>query len=224
MKPLRTYEAILFDLDGTLLEETTASVIALEKWAEELSVPADPDRWLTIESRWFLAYERGETTHIGQRHGRIRDYLNQPELTDSQADRLMKQFYVHYVAATSAYPDAQPALAAALRSPAKVGILTNDAAELQTAKMRVANLWDDRIIMLAAKELGAVKPNRECYDLALDILNVAGSTTILIGDNIINDVTAAITAGLDAIYLNRHNAPVETADFPVIQSLNQLVW
>ena len=90
--------------------------------------------------------------------------------------------------------------------------------------MRVANLWDDRIIMLAAKELGAVKPNRECYDLALDILNVAGSTTILIGDNIINDVTAAITAGLDAIYLNRHNAPVETVDFPVIQSLNQLVW
>ncbi len=52
------YRTILFDLDGTLLEETTASTIALQKWSKQLGLPADIDRWLAIEHKWFLAYEK----------------------------------------------------------------------------------------------------------------------------------------------------------------------
>lgn len=221
MKPLSYYQTILFDLDGTLLEETTASSIALEKWSNDIGEPVDVQRWLDIEHQWFLAYERGETTHEGQRYGRIREYLRRPELTDDEARELMEQFFVYYIAASKAYPDAHAALTMALGSSAKVGILTNGAAELQSSKMRAAKLWDDRLVMLAAKELGVVKPNPECYDLVLQLVD---GPVIMIGDNLINDVTAPIAAGMDAIYLNRHGTPTANTDFPVISSLDELIW
>ncbi len=216
------YQAILFDLDNTLIDDHHATRTALPIWAKQIGAPNDPDHWLKVEHFWYHAYERGEVSHLGQGYARIRSYLRDPSLSDAEAAELLDQFLIPYIAAATAFPDAPAALETALATTAKVGILTNGTREMQIQKMTQAGLWDDRLTMLAARELGVGKPNRECYHRALSLIDVPTNQAILIGDSVENDVRGALDAGLDAIHLNRIGAP--NSEFPTITSLDELVW
>ena len=49
--------AILFDLDDTLIDHTSAAHNAAAAWARELGLPGDQtDRWFAIERQHFAAY------------------------------------------------------------------------------------------------------------------------------------------------------------------------
>lgn len=221
MKPLSEYAAILFDLDGTLVDDSQNSRIACAQWAAEIGVPAEPERWVAIEQKWFAAYERGEVTHTGQRYARMREYLRDDSLSEDQCLALLDKFLVHYLAASTAYPDAHEALLRALETGRQVGILTNGATNLQTKKMQAARLWSDSLTMFAAKELGVPKPNPAVYQRVQEALGMSPGEIILIGDHPVNDFLAAQEAGWSAILLDRHG---HHPQHPSIASLAQLPW
>lgn len=230
LPPLSSFRAILFDLDNTLLDHDHAAHFGVIDWSRTLGIAADPARWAAIERKYFLAFERGELSHDQQRYMRIREYLNRPELTDSQAGELFSDYISRYRKALIQIPFAAQTLAKALTlvdaGNVTVGILTNGASALQKQKMQVAGLWDDRLVMLAAKELGSAKPNLQCYTRALTAINIAPQDAIVIGDDLNNDVVGPLSAGLSAIYFARDgkNSAAAPPEVPVISQLAELVW
>lgn len=226
--PMNQYKAILFDLDGTLVDHDSAAHQAAHDWAVELGVEPDVQRWIDIETRWFKRFEEGKCTHPQQRVERIREYLDKPELPEEKCRDLFAVFLKHYESNWRAYDDAAAALDAAHRAGAVVGILTNGAEELQMKKMNRTGLWKDHMIMLAAAELGAAKPQKECYERALAKINEHSETTIspdevlLIGDHPGNDVEGAIAVGWNAVLLDRNGEHTEK-NYRVITTLEQLL-
>lgn len=70
--------AVLFDLDDTLMDHTSAMHAGLDEWCAELGVAQGQHaRFSALERKWFSAYERGEVTHQGQRIERCREFLGQ---------------------------------------------------------------------------------------------------------------------------------------------------
>lgn len=230
LPPLSSFRAVLFDLDNTLLDHDHAAHVGVIEWSNRLGVPPDPARWAEVERRHFLAFERGELSHDQQRYMRIREYLGRPGLTDAEAAELFSDYISCYQAALIPIPHAAQTLAKALSlvdaHNATVGILTNGAAALQTRKMQMAGLWDERLVMLAAKELGSAKPNRECYVRALAAIDVAPQDAIVIGDDLTNDVLGPRSAGLAAIYFARdgEGAAAAPPGVPVVSRLTELLW
>lgn len=225
---MKHYKAILFDLDGTLVDHDSAAHQAAHDWAVELGMEPDVQRWIDIETKWFKRFEEGKCTHTGQRVERVREYLNEPELSEQRCHELFTIFIKHYEANWRPFPDAEQALKNAANTGALVGILTNGAEELQMSKMTKTNLWQKDMIMLAAKELGAAKPQAECYQRCEERIaehlghEIAPGDVLLIGDHNINDVKGAIAVGWDAILLDRDSAAEKTDAYPVISSLDQL--
>ncbi|MBI9001173.1 HAD family hydrolase [Corynebacterium sp. CCM 9185] len=198
------YKAIIFDLDGTLIDHTGAARVAARTWARELGFHGDhTSRWFEIERRWFAAYERGTVSHLEQRRGRTREFTGEHTLTDSACDELFGRFLSLYREAWTAFPDAEPALRRALGSGARVAILTNSVAEVQSAKLQRTGLDLPGVRLLASGDLGVAKPRPECYRKALELLDVTPGETVMIGDSFANDVAGPRRVGMTAVWLNR---------------------
>ena len=203
-----SYEAIIFDLDGTLIDHTGAARTAARTWARELGFHGDhTDRWFEIERRWFDAYERGTVSHLEQRRGRTREFTGERTLTDSACDELFDRFLSLYREAWAAFPDAEPALRRALGTGARVGVLTNSVAEVQSEKLRRTGLDLPGVRLLASGDLGVAKPRPECYRKALELLGVTPGEAVMIGDSFANDVAGPRRAGMAAVWLNREGLP-----------------
>ena len=213
-------EAVLYDLDGTLVDHDHAARLGVNAWSATLGLTGDQrERWAVIERKWFTAFENGEVTHLGQRVERCREFIGRPGLSDEEALAMYEDYLAVYRSNWQAYPDALPSLQEALGRGLKVGILTNGAEEMQRAKLERTGLWLDGMIMCATVELGAPKPQPESYRAALEKIGASAGHTVMIGDSWENDVAGARRAGLHAVYLDRTgNAGAS------ISSLDELVW
>lgn len=229
-RPLAPHHAhaVLFYLDGTLVDHAAAARAGVDQWCVELGLPAGQwNRWRKIERRWFTRFERRQISHLGQRVERAREFLGRPDLSEEEALRLYERYLAVYRANWRAYDDARPALESALVSGATVGVLTNGALSMQTAKLERTGLLLDGVVVLAATDLAAAKPQPEAYATALARLGAEAAGSVLIGDDWINDVVGARRAGMRGMYLVREGlrrdrrAPV---DEPVIASLAELEW
>lgn len=192
--------AILFDLDGTLVDHASAARAALHAWSPTVGVDTDVERWIELDKWGFARFERGETTHLGQRRDRIRAYLNR-ELDDATCDDIYSGYLKAYEQNWTAYPDAKGVLNRAVATGAPVGILTNGAAPMQQDKLDRTGLGLPELVMLAASTLDSAKPRPEMYARALT--HLGARTATIIGDDWTNDVAAPRELGWKAFYLDR---------------------
>lgn len=212
--------AVLYDLDGTLVDHDHAARAGVEAWCRELGMSGGQwERWSDIETRWFTRFENGEISHLGQRIGRCREFLGRPELAEAEALELYDFYLAVYRENWRAFPDAAPSLDSALAAGLKVGILTNGAQVMQQAKMESTGLWREGVVICATVEIGAPKPQPEAYLGALERLGVTAAETVMIGDSWANDVAGARQVGMSAIHLDRLGNTTGS-----IRSLNEIIW
>ncbi|MCS3842731.1 hypothetical protein [Microbacterium sp. AK031] len=78
--------AVVFDLDETLLDQSSAADAAVIAWAADLGVE-DADiaqRWSLISNGHYARYQTREISFEGQRRERMREFLGR-QLTDEHA-------------------------------------------------------------------------------------------------------------------------------------------
>lgn len=192
--------AILFDLDGTLVDHVSASHAALNAWSPTLGIEPDFKLWTELDKWGFGRFERGETTHLGQRRDRIRRYTGLT-LSDPECDEIYTGYLRCYEESWTAFDDAREVLERALDTGAPVGILTNGPAPMQQDKLDRTGLGMSGLVMLAASTLDSAKPRPEMYARALGHLGVPTAT--IIGDDWTNDVATPRGLGWTAWYLDR---------------------
>lgn len=215
-----TTAAVLYDLDGTLVDHDHAARAGVDAWCRELGMSGGQwERWSDIEQRWFNRFENGRISHLGQRIGRCREFLGRPELGEAEALELYEFYLAVYRENWRAFPDAAPSLDNALAAGLKVGILTNGAQVMQQAKMESTGLWREGMVMCATVEIGAPKPQPEAYLGALERLGVTAEEAVMIGDSWPNDVAGARQVGMTAIHLDRGGDSAGS-----IGSLDEIVW
>lgn len=204
--------AVIFDLDGTLVDHVGSATKALEGWLPELGATLTEElraAWFVAEEKHFPAWRAREITFAEQRRRRLRDFLpliDSPVGIDAELDDVFAGYLSHYEAAWTCFDDAQETLEEISRLPIKAAVLTNGTDEQQHAKLKKVGLAGRFSHVFTAESLGAAKPDLSTYLSVCEALNVEVHRALHVGDVYALDVTAPREAGLQAVYLDRDDA------------------
>jgi HAD superfamily hydrolase (TIGR01549 family) len=127
------------------------------------------------------------------------------------------------------YPDVEPMLSAVRElGGVRIGIVSDWGSNLRGI---LAELGLDRHLdfVLPSGAVGIAKPNPDFYRLALDRVGVDPADGLMVGDSYRADIQGAWSAGMDAVWLDRHEGmSITPADEPAptdvrrVRSLDEL--
>jgi putative hydrolase of the HAD superfamily len=222
--------AIIFDVDGTLVDDESAVDAALAKfhtlYGEPLALSEQEiaGRWKRLLELHFGRYLTGEISLQEQRRARIRDLFAQsmPTIRDEEADQIFGIYEQSYRAAWAAFPDAASSLSC-LR-PYRLAVLTNGDLIQQTQKLQTAGLSGFfRRSIFASSEIGFAKPRPEAFTRVCQRLDLPPQRCAYVGDNLSTDALASASAGLMSFWLDRRTCGAKPPEgIRQIHSLSEL--
>ena len=212
--------AVLFDLDGTLMDHDAARDAAI---AAHLPEPALAGEWRRLEAIHYDAYAAGHCSFQEQRRRRVRGIhaaMGQAEPADDACDGWFAAYLEHYRAGWSAFDDVAPALVAL--GDVRLGIVTNGEGEPQRAKLAAIGLTDRFPVFVASADVGMRKPDAEIFLHACEQLGTEPEETAHVGDRLDLDAQGAAAAGLRGIWVDRTGAGAAPETVVRIGGLNEL--
>ncbi len=207
---MQRLEAICFDLDDTLIDASGAWLAglaeALTEAIERYPVLATFEDLAAIQQQ--MVYEQfiaagGEWDPQHVRTSMRRLLREHAEADDALADRAFEAYTDAWPRHLALFPDTLEALDAARRH-ARLALITNGTSAEQRLKLETLGLLDHFDVVAISEEVGAIKPHGAIFEHTLTGLGVRASEALHIGDNQHADVHGARTAGLTAVWLNRH--------------------
>jgi putative hydrolase of the HAD superfamily len=227
-------QAVLFDLDGTLMDHEAARAAGIQAHLGGWMPGLDADQLTRLENEWqrleslhYEEYTRGECSFLEQRRRRVQGMhaaLEREPADELVADAWFGSYLRHYRAAWRAFDDVLPALAAvaAAHPCVALGVVTNGEGEPQRAKLAAIGLGERFRVVVASGEEGVAKPDAEIFALACERLGVERERTAHVGDRLDLDAEGAAAAGLCGVWLDRLGTMSSPAHVVRISTLHEL--
>jgi 2-haloalkanoic acid dehalogenase type II len=199
---LADFDALTFDVYGTLIDWEPSIIAFLERWAKRHGVAARGDDLL-------MAFDRARAEIQ-----KIRPALLYPDVLRRCFERISGAFGVAVDQGDSeafartphdwpAYPDSGAGLKA-LQERVKIGALSNiDDASLRSSCAKMGIVFD---VVVTAERVGAYKPDWPHFNTALadlEALGIPRSRVLHVGQSLRADITPANRLGLNCAWIHR---------------------
>jgi putative hydrolase of the HAD superfamily len=136
------------------------------------------------------------------------------EARNEVLDRVLASQFA--VDAWEPYPDTEPMLAAVREMGVRIGIVSDWGSNLRGI---LSGLGLDRYLdfVLPSGAVGVAKPNPAFFQMALEAGGATADEALMVGDSYRADVHGAWSAGMDALWLDRHEgeASITPEDEPI---------
>lgn len=186
---LRGRRAIVFDLDGTLVDTLPDLVVALNAALAELGAPAVPP--IVVRTTLHGGLEASAA-------GALR-YLDLPESMAGPLALAYERHYARAPARRSGPYEGVPALLSRLaRDGVRIGVCTNKRSAQAEQVLEATGLLSKVSTVVGADACPHRKPDPAPLRLALSTLGVATSEAAFVGDSIV-DVQTARAAQVDCV-------------------------
>lgn len=217
--------AVVFDLDDTLVDHTTAARTASVEWGRANGLAGSDEElaltWTAIATPHYRAYQLRELTFDGQRRARVREFLPHLDLADDDAaDEAFRGYSEVYHASWTCFPDAVPALRRVRAAGLLAAVLTNGEHAHQRLKLQRVGLVDEVDQVFTSDEFPLGKPDPAAFLGTCSRLGVEPGEALMVGDSVVTDFEGALGAGLRAVLLDRRDEHPSYS--PRIRSLSEL--
>lgn len=217
---IMAFKWIFFDLDDTLFDFSSASIISLRKlWEENSQIrnrfdSADAfigEYHIHNKHLWHL-HESGKITADFLKPERFRLTIT-PNLHDEDTVKSMRAVndrYLWHLGQCNAPMKGAKDVLEELSKKCLIGVLTNGFTEVQYRKLRSSGL--DRYIqrMVVSDEIRIPKPDPRIFRYAEEATGAKSDNILMVGDNPDNDIKGALDAGWHAIYYDWKEKPFES--------------
>jgi putative hydrolase of the HAD superfamily len=233
---VRTLDTILFDLDDTLLDDSTAYKRAARRVADDVAAERGVDAERLTNA--FVAEANGFWKKLSQ------ETLTQPihdARTQLWSDALVAggvpfdaalaqrcaDTYTRYRAdVLELFPGALDLVLALRARGCKLGIVSNGFAATHHEKIDRLDLRRHVDALFLADEIGMVKPNPEIFLLACRTLGSEPAHTAMVGDRYDRDIIGAASVGLFTVLIDIHAIPLPEGARPpdvVVDSIGEVL-
>ncbi len=220
------YKAILWDVDGTLLNFLKSENAAIKECFHHFGLPECTDEMVAVysvinEGYWKLL-ERGEITKPELFTSRFRDFFAKIGVScdESQFNSLYQRTLGSHV-----FPnDNSIELVKSLKGRVRQYAVTNGSAVAQERKLRVSGL--DKLFdgIFISDKVGAEKPTAEFFDRVFAQIPEGRGEVIIVGDSLTSDIRGANNAGIACCWYcpERLEPPSDLRIDYAITDLNQI--
>ena len=203
--------AILWDVDGTLLDFAAAEKAAIQKLFAEFALGECTDamvaRYSAISSGYWKRLERGEITKAEVLVSRYRDFFSELGIDTALAEPFNARYQV-CLGDTVAYRDDSLNVVKSLRGRVKQYAVSNGTVIAQTKKLQRSHLgeWMDGVFL--SEQLGAEKPSLRFFEKVFAALpDVPKSDMLIVGDSLTSDMAGGLAAGIPTCWYNPEGLP-----------------
>jgi putative hydrolase of the HAD superfamily len=193
---LTNIEAVVFDLDGTLLDRRRSfERFVRAQWERFAHVLRTVDQEQYVQT--LIEQDRDG---YAPRRELFSGILARFELPSALAETLLSDYRARFPSACVLFPDAVPTLLSLRASGLKLGLITNGSLRMQSRKLQCLALSSMFDTILISDAEGVSKPDRQIFDRALERLDTNPARALFVGDHPEVDVAGARAAGMRAVW------------------------
>lgn len=189
-------EAVIFDLDGTLMDRTKSLKAFLDDQYEryhEYLMDVQRDDYI----HYFLEYDQQGYVKKDKVYRQLFDTLN---INYLKPDDLLKDFNLMYPRFSFSYDDTLDTLRRLQARGYKLGIITNGNVEHQSYIIDALGFETLMTNIVISEQVGFRKPDPEIFRLMMESLNEQPENCMFVGDHPDNDVRASHNLGMISVY------------------------
>ena len=223
-------DAVLFDMDGTLIEHTWQLAQITDALFERFQLALAPLSqaefyqvfWPKNADMWYMMVDGVIDGDTAQRYSYV-NTLRALDKDTSLADDMVAAWSELVLDEAVPFDDTAQVLER-LRPHFTTGIVTNGFTSFQRAKIERYRLAEAVDFCLISEEAGFHKPDIRIFQRALQMAgNVAPQRAVFIGDTLTSDIAGALKAGLHTVFINPGNDQSPPAGVPKVNSLSEFL-
>lgn len=219
-------QAVIFDLDDTLFDDTSCTQAGLNAVWGAQEVPA-ASREAFAARHMELIHELAPLVWSGDltpQQARVRRFerLKEHGAASPDGEEATSLYRQAYRNAWRLYPQALHVLEVLRERGLRTAVLTNYPSEVQREKAEALGLLPLLDAFLCTDHLPAPKPDAQAFRAACTLLNSEPTRTLMVGDSLTADVQGAWQAGLQAMWFNPRGQSAPEG-IPEIQELVQVL-
>ena len=199
-------QAILWDVDGTLLDFLAAEKAAIQALFREFGLgPCTEEmvaRYSAINDIYWKRLERGEIKKTQVLTGRFREFFAEAGLDPDLSDAFNARYQVA-LGDTIVYRDESLEIVKALHGRVKQFVVSNGTVIAQSRKLRRSHIGDWMDGVFLSEELGAEKPSPAFFEKVFAALpDIPRDEMLIVGDSLTSDMKGGLLAGIPTCWYN----------------------
>ena len=221
-------KALLWDVDGTLLDFKAAESAAIRRLFGEFSLGECTDemirRYSAINEEFWQRLERNEITKQQVLIGRYEQFFAEIGVPVSLAVEFNRRYQVR-LGDTIVLRDDSYSIVKSLRGRVRQYVVSNGTVIAQSRKLEGSGLGEMMDGVFLSEALGVEKPNKAFFDAVMDrICPEAPEEVMIIGDSLTSDIRGGNNAGIKTCWYNPEGktAPDEYKIDYVIADLHEI--
>ena len=225
------YRHLFFDLDHTLWDFEANARITLHELYHGMQLEKrgindfDPfhKNYLAHNEKLWERYRNGYIKQEELRVKRMWLALLDFKIADEVLAKNMSiQFLDLLPTRTILFPYATEILDYLTNKKYELHLITNGFEKTQHSKLKYSGLDKYFKEVITSEGSSSLKPNKEIFDFAFKKTGANPAESIMLGDNIDVDIIGAMKAGIDQVFINHLNIPIDIKPTYIVSSLKEL--
>lgn len=197
------FDAVLWDLDGTLLDFLYAQRQAIIRCFESIGREATEEiiqHYTAINDSYWKRFELGEVTKEQLLTGRFVSLFEAYQITDADVSVFQRE-YQENLGRVYRYLDDSFELCCNLRGKVKQYVITNGTTSVQESKLQLSGLSELMDGIFISEQIGVPKPQKGFFDHCLHAMSEDGEGVdkdrlLIVGDSLTSDIKGGVLSGI----------------------------